>query len=225
MVWRSISQVLLQLKQEFKELLLSWGHLAMAEAGLLSSPVNLFHWHTSSPSELCWGDFTCLPRALFLSPIVAHRKWTQWSFLFELIFPSSETEVSISFSQSWMAAVPLAWDDSQLSGSLALAIFVMNSFKHFSICEYAAFASPSLNNALHNRIFWMGTNESSGGSRECDAENNRLNQICFLLQTLLWLLIVTAYSFIAASLLWNNFGLLTWLPLLCNDKWLHPSCQ
>lgn len=124
--------------------------------------------------------------------------------------------MSISFSQSWMAAVPLAWDNSQLSGSLALAIFVAlslaigsGSFKHFSICEYAAFASPSLNNALHNRIFWMGTNESSGGSRECDAENNRLNQICFLLQTLLWLLIVTAYSFIAASLLWNNFGLLT----------------
>lgn len=180
----------------------------MAEAGLLSSPVNLLHWHTSCLSS--FADFTCPPRApFFLLPIVAHRKWTQRSFLFELIFPSSETAVSISFSQSWMAECPLAWENRQLSGSWALDTFVMNSLKHFSICEYAAFVSPSLNNALHNGIFWMGTNESSGSSRECDAENNRLNQIHFLLQTFLWLLIVTAYSFIAASLLWNKFGLLT----------------
>lgn len=87
MVWRSISQILPKLNQEFKELLLSGGHLAMAEAGLLSSPVNLLHWHTSCLSKLC--RFHMPSKGTFLPPsyrctqkmdTAEFSLWTYFSF-------------------------------------------------------------------------------------------------------------------------------------------------
>lgn len=154
------------------------------------------------------------------------------NFLIKPIFTSSETVVRISSSKSRTRRQSLggvqphgssgAIESSQDWGVWAFVYWTPSRpFPSVNVQSLTL----SLNNALHNRIFWMGTNESSGSSRECNAKNNGLNQICFLLQTPSWLWIVTAYLLTVASFLWKKSGLLIRLSSLWNDKLLHPSCQ
>lgn len=100
------------------------------------------------------------------------------NFLFESILPFKKTVVNIPCSQNCIGQQSLGgvhpwqvfWDNWQLQDHEVRTFLywipsrpfpTVNMQLSLSLCF-----SLSLNNPLHNRIFWMGTNKSSGSSRE-----------------------------------------------------------
>lgn len=159
------------------------------------------------------------------------------NFLFESILPFKKTVVNIPCSQNCIGQQSLGgvhpwqvfWDNWQLQDHEVRTFLYWIPSRPFPTVNMQLSLSLSVSLCLWIILCiteysgWEQTNLQA--ALENDAENNGLNQFCFLLQTLLWLLIVSAYLFIAAAFLWKKFGLLTWLSLFWNDKWLHPGCQ